>query len=268
MSIPTVLEKINARKREEVEERSKLTPLEILKNRIETAPPVRGFIHSLERKIAAGRPGIIGEIKRASPSRGIIREEFFPAEIAESYEAAGAACLSVLTDRDFFMGSEAFLKQARSACSLPVMRKDFLIDPYQIYEARDIGADCVLLIVASLAAEELFQLNDLAQSIGLDVLIEVHNGNELGVALKTDNHLIGINNRNLHNFETDLNTTIELLEQIPEDRLVVTESGLHHRPDVEIMREANVDCFLIGEACMGFDNPGDGLRELFVTLNQ
>lgn len=268
MSIPTVLEKINARKREEIEFRSQNLSIDTLKKRIEASSQLsdfrpRGFVQAIEQKIDAGLPAVISEIKKASPSKGVIREDFSPADIARSYEEAGAACLSVLTDKDFFMGSEEFLKQARSATKLPVIRKDFLIAPYQIYEARDIGADCVLLIVASLTSEELYALNDLAQSLGLDVLIEVHDEAELEIALKTDNRLIGINNRNLHNFETSLDTTIGLLEQIPSDRIVVTESGIHQRSDVAKMRQAKVNCFLVGEAFMRFENPGEGLRELF-----
>lgn len=260
---PTVLETINGRKREEIAERSQGLPIEQLKERVTDMPATRGFVNAMQHKIAAGLPAVISEIKKASPSKGVIRESFQPAEIARSYESAGAACLSVLTDRDFFMGSEAYLQQARGACQLPAIRKDFLIDPYQIYEARDIGADCVLLIVASLTPDQLFQLNELAQSIGLDVLIEVHDKEELDVALQTENQLIGINNRNLHNFETSLDTTLDLLDSIPDDRLVVTESGIHHREDVEKMRAAQVNSFLVGEAFMRFENPGDGLRELF-----
>ena len=263
MSIATVLEKINARKLEEIQERSQSVSLEMLKSRVADAPEPRGFVRAIDSKLNAGMPAVISEIKKASPSKGVIREDFVPADIAVSYEQAGAACLSVLTDRDFFMGAEEHLKQAREACSLPVIRKDFLIDPYQIYEARDIGADCVLLIVASLTPDQLYSMNDLAQSIGLDVLIEVHDARELDIALKTENRLIGINNRDLHNFETSLDTTIELLEKIPSNRILVTESGIHHRADVEKMRAAKVDCFLVGEAFMRRENPGDGLRELF-----
>jgi len=262
VSIPTVLEKINARKREEIEQRSQSVSIEVLKDRI-AARDTRGFVSAIQQKIDSGFPAVISEIKKASPSKGVIREDFSPVEIAKSYETAGAACLSVLTDRDFFMGSEEFLKQARSATNLPVIRKDFLIDPYQIYEARDIGADCVLLIVASLQPDQLYSLNDLAHSIGMDVLIEVHDAAELEIALGAGNRLIGINNRNLHNFETSLDTTLELLDRIPDDRLIVTESGIHHRSDVEKMRRANVSCFLVGEAFMRCENPGDGLRELF-----
>lgn len=263
MSTPTVLENINARKREEIAERCQQLPLDALKERIVDLPPARGFVEAMQAKVDAGLPAVISEIKKASPSKGVIREDFHPAEIARSYAEAGAACLSVLTDRDFFMGDEVYLQQARAACSLPAIRKDFLIDPYQIYEARYIGADSVLLIVASLSSDDLYELNALAQSIGLDVLIEVHNKEELDIALQTDNRLIGINNRNLHNFETSLDTTLNLLECIPDNRLVVTESGIHQRSDVERMREAGVNCFLVGEAFMRFERPGDGLNELF-----
>lgn len=259
----TVLDKINQRKHEEIAERSQIQSIDELKERAAGMPQTRGFVAAMQSKLDAGQAAVISEIKKASPSKGVIREDFQPADIACSYEAAGAACLSVLTDRDFFMGSEAYLQQARGACQLPVIRKDFIVDPYQVYEAKSIGADCVLLIVASLQPETLYQLNELAQSIGMDVLIEVHNRVELEIALQTDNRLIGINNRNLHNFETSLDTTINLLDAIPDDRLVVTESGIHTRTDVEKMQAAHVSCFLVGEAFMRFDNPGDGLRELF-----
>lgn len=268
-SMPTVLEKINSRKREEIAERSILMPLELIKERIQDAVSSshkpRGFVAAMQAKLDMGSPAVISEIKKASPSKGVIRESFHPKDIAISYESAGAACLSVLTDKDFFMGSEDYLKEARAACSLPVIRKDFLIDPYQIYEAKEMGADCVLLIVASLSASKLYALNNLAQSIGLDVLIEVHNAEELDIALKTDNRLIGINNRNLHNFETNLGATIELLDKIPNDRIVITESGIHTIKDVEKMRAANVNAFLVGEAFMRRENPGDGLKELFFS---
>lgn len=263
MPVPTILEKINTRKREEIEARSDRVSLEALMERISNLEPARGFVNAMASKVQENKPAVICEIKKASPSKGVIREDFLPAEIAKSYEEAGAACLSVLTDADFFMGSEEYLKQAREACALPVIRKDFLIDPYQIYEARDIGADCVLLIVASLTANELFSLNELAHKIGLDVLIEVHDEKELELALQTDNRLIGINNRNLHDFETSLETTISLLDKIPDDRLVVTESGIHETADVKKMRDAGVNCFLVGEAFMRRENPGDGLKELF-----
>lgn len=263
--VPTVLEKINARKREEIVQRSSELSLQALIERAQSADPVRGFVAAIQKKLDSGLPAVISEIKKASPSKGIIREDFHPAEIARSYERGGAACLSVLTDRDFFMGSEQYLQEARAACNLPVIRKDFLIDPYQIYETRAIGADCILLIVASMPAAQLFGLNELALSLGLDVLIEVHNAAELDIALQTDNQLIGINNRNLHNFETSLDTTLELLDRIPSDRLVVTESGIHESTDVAKMLEADVNCFLVGEAFMRREDPGHALRELFFS---
>lgn len=261
--IPTVLEKINTRKYEEITDRSSKVSIETLIERVSDAPETRGFVDAMMRKVVSGQPAVISEIKKASPSKGVIRQDFAPAEIAMSYEAAGAACLSVLTDKDFFMGSDEYLKEARAACGLPVIRKDFLVDPYQVYEARDIGADCILLIVASLSPDKLFSLNDLAQSIGLDVLIEVHDASELDIALQTDNKLIGINNRNLHNFETSLHTTLELLDSIPSERLVITESGIHQRADVDLMRAADVNAFLVGEAFMRCEDPGEGLRNLF-----
>lgn len=217
----------------------------------------------MEHRLTMGQAAVIAEIKKASPSKGIIRKDFYPAEIAKSYEAGGATCLSVLTDRDYFQGSEVYLQQARAACSLPVIRKDFLIDPYQIYEARVIGADCVLLIVASLEKSQLMDLNELALEIGLDVLIEVHDEAELDVALQTSNRLIGINNRNLHTFETNLDTTLKLLNKIDDQRIVVTESGILATQDVELMRSSGVNAFLVGEAFMRAEEPGESLRKLF-----
>lgn len=263
MSVPTILEKINARKQQEIAERSARVPLAELKAVLADQPDVRGFVQAMESRLNQGQSAIIAEIKKASPSKGVIRADFDPADIARSYAEAGAACLSVLTDRDFFQGSEENLQQARAACDLPVIRKDFLIDPYQIYEARAIGADCVLLIVASLEKQQLMQLNDLAGDIGLDVLIEVHNEAELEVALETDNRLIGINNRDLHTFETSLDTTLQLLDKIGDERIVVTESGILLPQDVASMRAAGVNAFLVGEAFMRSREPGEGLRKLF-----
>ena len=263
MSVPTILENINARKRQEIVERSSQTPLAEVKSRSEDQPEPRGFVQAMENRLALGQSAVIAEIKKASPSKGIIRKDFYPAEIAKSYASAGAACLSVLTDRDYFQGSEEYLQQARAACSLPVIRKDFLIDPYQIYEARAIGADCVLLIVASLEKSQLMDLNELALSIGLDVLIEVHDEAELEVALQTSNRLVGINNRNLHTFETSLDTTLQLLNKIDDERIVVTESGILAPQDVETMRAAGVNAFLVGETFMRAEDPGDSLKKLF-----
>ncbi len=260
---PDILKKIILRKGAEVADREGNISLAQLKASLGATLPVRGFVHALEQKIASGQAGVIAEVKKASPSKGIIREYFRPNEIARSYEAAGAACLSVLTDIDFFQGADAYLQEARAACSLPVIRKDFFIDPYQVYEARTLGADCILLIAACLSDEKMVELNTLAHELGMDVLIEVHDAEELERALPLNNRLIGINNRNLRSFETNLDTTIELLEQIPDDRIVVTESGIHTPEDVQRMRENGVHAFLVGEAFMRADDPGSKLSELF-----
>lgn len=260
---PTVLRKIIARKWEEIAERKAQVSLEQLKQRAAEQPQARGFVQAIENKIAQGKSGVIAEIKKASPSKGVIREHFVPAELAQSYEQGGAACLSVLTDVDFFQGADTYLQQARTAVSLPVIRKDFLVDEYQIYEARAMGADCVLLIVAALTAEKLTELNTLAHSIGLDVLVEVHDEAELDIALKLPNKLIGINNRNLHTFEVTLDTTYKLLNKIGSDRIVVTESGILAPADVQAMRDKNVHAFLVGEAFMRADEPGVALAEFF-----
>jgi indole-3-glycerol phosphate synthase len=217
----------------------------------------------MESKLAAGQSAVIAEIKKASPSKGVIREDFHPAEIAASYERGGAACLSVLTDADFFQGSEASLQQARAACLLPVIRKDFIVDPYQVYEARAIGADCILLIAAALNDADMASLNALALELGLDVLIEVHNAEELARTLPLGNRLIGINNRNLHTFETTLETTFNLLADIGDEFLVVTESSIHTTEDVAAMRSKGVNAFLVGEAFMRAEEPGEKLAELF-----
>jgi indole-3-glycerol phosphate synthase len=258
-----ILQTIVQRKREEIEQRARAVDIHELGRRAESASPVRGFIESIERNIAAGRSAVIAEIKKASPSKGLLRENFDPAAIAQSYEKHGAACLSVLTDRDFFQGSEAYLQQAREACALPVIRKDFIIDPYQVVEARAIDADCILLIVAALDDVALKQLLDLAHELRMDVLMEVHDETELERALASGARLLGINNRNLRTFETSLDTTLRMLERIPSDRIVVTESGIHTVADVQLMREHNVHAFLVGEAFMKADKPGEKLRELF-----
>jgi indole-3-glycerol phosphate synthase len=260
---PDILKKIVQRKLEEIAVRRGQTPLTKLLAAVADADPVRGFTDALTAKIAAGEAGVIAEIKRASPSKGILREDFQPAAIARSYATAGAACLSVLTDRDFFQGSDDYLQQARAACTLPVIRKDFMIDPYQVYEARVIGADCILLIVACLDDHQLRELNDLAHQLGMDVLIEVHDEVELARALRVSNRLIGINNRNLRNFQVSLDTTLRMLEQIPADRIVITESGILDRPDVALMRANGVHAFLVGEAFMRAPEPGAKLAELF-----
>ncbi|WP_288363089.1 indole-3-glycerol phosphate synthase TrpC [uncultured Spongiibacter sp.] len=263
MTTPTVLNRIIDRKFEEVAERSARRPIAQLQAEIASASQPRGFVAAMEAKLAAGQSAVIAEIKKASPSKGVIREDFHPAEIARSYEQGGAACLSVLTDADFFQGCEAYLQQAREACSLPVIRKDFIVDPYQVYEARAIAADCILLIAAALDDAQLAQLNALAHELGMDVLIEVHNAEELQRILPLGNRLVGINNRNLHNFETSLDNTFSLLAQIDENRIVVTESGIHSADDVAAMRQHNVDAFLVGEAFMRAAEPGEKLAELF-----
>lgn len=263
LNTPTILKKIIDRKREEVAERSANVAITTLKEQIKTASAPRGFVRAMEAKLAAGQSAVIAEIKKASPSKGVIREDFHPAEIAASYERGGAACLSVLTDADFFQGSEAYLQQARAACSLPVIRKDFIVDPYQVYEARAIGADCILLIAAALNDADMASLNALAVELGLDVLIEVHNAEELARTLPLGNRLIGINNRNLHTFEATLETTFNLLADIGDEFLVVTESSIHTSADVAAMRRKGVNAFLVGEAFMRVDEPGEKLAELF-----
>lgn len=224
---------------------------------------VRGFANSLRKQIAAGRAAVIAEIKKASPSKGVLRDDFQPAAIATSYQQHGAACLSVLTDVQFFQGAPEFLQQARAACTLPVLRKDFMIDPYQIYQARDWGADCILLIVAALDHGLMAELEACALELGMDVLVEVHNGAELDAALKLKTALLGINNRNLRTFEVSLNNTLTLLPRIPADKLVITESGILGRDDVQKMRDAQVHGFLVGEAFMRADDPGVALQQLF-----
>lgn len=260
---PTVLRKIIARKWEENSERKARVSIDALIEQAKTHFSPRGFVNAIETKIAQGKAGVIAEIKKASPSKGIIRENFDPVAIAQSYERGGAACLSVLTDKDFFQGSEEYLQAARSACSLPVIRKDFIVDEYQVYEACAIGADCILLIVAALDRDQLHKLNELAHNLGLDVLVEVHDAAELELALELPNKLIGINNRNLHTFDVTLDTTFNLLKQINDDRIVVTESGILVPQDVKIMREKNVNAFLIGEAFMRAPEPGDALADFF-----
>jgi indole-3-glycerol phosphate synthase len=260
---PDILKKIVARKAEEVSARRAERSIEALYASLDDADPPRGFVASMRQRVDAGSAAVIAEIKKASPSKGVLREDFRPADIARSYEQGGAACLSVLTDVDFFQGSDAFLQQARSACKLPVIRKDFIIDPYQVVEARAIGADCILLIAACLDDDRLVALNDRAHELGMDVLVEVHDGDELDRLLRLDNVLVGINNRNLRTFEVSLQTTIDLLPRIPEGRLVVTESGILGRDDVRVMREHGVNAFLVGEAFMRADEPGARLAELF-----
>lgn len=261
--VPTVLEKIIARKHEEVSERRARVGLDELERLAAAADPVRGFARSLQEQARNKQPAVIAEVKKASPSKGVLREDFVPADIARSYEAGGATCLSVLTDIDFFQGADAYLEQARAACTLPVIRKDFMVDPYQVVEARALGADCILLIVAALEDAQMAELADAAKDQGLDVLVEVHDGAELDRALRLETPLLGINNRNLHTFELSLDTTLDLLPRVPRDRLVVTESGILHRADVELMEINEVYAFLVGEAFMRAEEPGVELQRLF-----
>ena len=258
-----ILKTILQRKTEEISERSAKVSMQEMSKRAQAADPVRGFITAIEQRIANHQSAVIAEIKKASPSKGVLREDFNPAAIAKSYQQHGAACLSVLTDRDFFQGDEDFLLQARRACALPVIRKDFIIDPYQVYEARAINADCILLIVAALDDVALKDLLDQAHELQMDVLMEVHDEAELERALATGARLVGINNRNLRTFETSLSTTIDMLDRIPGDRIVVTESGIHTAKDVQLMRDHDVYTFLVGEAFMKADDPGEKLAELF-----
>jgi indole-3-glycerol phosphate synthase len=257
-----ILERIIAVKREEVRAAELSAPLEEL--RLEaSARDLRDFVGALRAKHATGHAAVIAEVKKASPSKGVLREHFAPAEIARSYQAGGAACLSVLTDVQFFQGSAAYLEEARAACDLPVLRKDFIVDPYQIVEARAMGADAILLIAAALSLTQMQELEAFAHSLGLAVLVEVHNRQELTQALTLKTPLIGINNRNLRTFETSLETTLGMLDALPDDRIVVTESGILARADVERMRASDVHTFLVGEAFMRADDPGAALSQMF-----
>jgi indole-3-glycerol phosphate synthase len=258
-----ILATILARKAEEVSERSARLPLRELSARVADAPETRGFADALHRKIAAGDAAVIAEVKKASPSKGVIRPDFHPAEIARSYERGGAACLSVLTDVDFFQGSDAYLREARAACSLPVLRKDFVIDAWQVYEARALGADCILLIVAALGDAALAELSGLAMDLGMDVLVEVHDIDELERALQVPVPLVGVNNRNLRTFDVSLDTTSALKTAVPPDRLLVTESGIHTPADVARMRLEGVNAFLVGESFLRAPDPGAELQRLF-----
>lgn len=260
---PDILKKIIKRKQEEIAERLKNRSLVQVINAAKEASQPRGFVASMQSCLNNGQSAVIAEIKKASPSKGVIREDFIPEDIAKSYENGGASCLSILTDIDFFQGADEYLMEARAACSLPVIRKDFIIDPYQVYEARAMGADCILLIVAVLDNMKLNQLYSLATALGMDVLIEVHDEEELLRSLPLGATLVGINNRNLRTFETSLHTTIDLLSQIPDDRIVVTESGIHYQDDITLMRENDVNAFLVGEAFMRAESPGDELKKLF-----
>lgn len=263
-----ILQRILDRKAEEIAERTARVSLDALRARLADAPPTRGFVAAVEAKRAAGKSAVIAEVKKASPSKGVIREDFDPAAIARSYEAGDAACLSVLTDVDFFQGADAYLQQARAACSLPVLRKDFTVDAYQIVEARVLGADCILLIVAALDDAQLSLLYREAMTIGLDVLVEVHDADELDRALKLPAiegrlPLIGVNNRNLRTFEVSLATTLSLKSAMPAGRVLVTESGIATIDDVATMRAAGIDTFLVGESFMRDPDPGAALQRLF-----
>jgi indole-3-glycerol phosphate synthase len=258
-----ILDKIVAVKREEVAAARRKVPLEAMRADAQSRVLTRDFVGALRSRIAAGRPAVIAEVKKASPSKGVLREDFIPADIAQSYAEHGAACLSVLTDRQFFQGQPDFLKQARASCDLPVLRKDFVVDPYQVYESRAMGADCVLLIAACLDDAQMAELEAIALGLDMAVLVEVHDGAELQRALKLRTPLIGINNRNLRTFEVSLDTTLGLLADVPQGRLLVTESGILARPDVDRMRAAGVHAFLVGEAFMRAPDPGAALAALF-----
>ena len=258
-----ILEQILATKGQEIQHRQAQVPLAELKQRVLEAPKTKGFVSALQQRASQQQAGIIAEIKKASPSKGVIRADFDPVAIAQSYASAGATCLSVLTDEQYFQGHDDYLVQVGQAVTLPLLRKDFTIDDYQVYEARAMGADCILLIVSALSAGQLHQLHELATSLDLDVLIEVHDAAELTTALALEPKLIGINNRNLKTFSTDLKTTINLLPQIPSGVTVVTESGISQIEDVQLMQQHEVFCFLVGEAFMRADNPGDELSKLF-----
>ena len=261
-NIPDILETILARKTEEVSVRRAACSLHDIKQQAVDCPPQRGFTNAIRHTIASNKVAVIAELKKASPSRGVIRADFQPEQIARSFADAGATCLSVLTDIDFFQGADAYLQQARAVCNLPILRKDFMIEPYQVYETKVIGGDCILLIAAALSDMQMQELAGVAAELGLDVLVEVHDREELerGMMLRTP--LIGINNRNLHTFETDLDTTIGLLPDVFPDRTVVTESGIHCRKDIVRMRKHGVHAFLIGEGFMHAPDPGARLKEL------
>lgn len=257
-----VLDRIIATKVEEVAAGKQLSPQQELAAQIKDMPACRGFIASIQRKLQANQAAVIAEVKKASPSKGVIREHFVPKELAQSYEQGGAACLSVLTDRDYFQGHDDYLLQARSAVKLPVLRKDFMVDPWHIYHSRALGADCILLIVAALADPMLSELTELSHELGLDVLMEVHDEAEMERALKTPARLIGINNRNLKTFETSLTTSERLAKMVTGDRIVVSESGIHKSEDITFLQNNDINTFLIGESFMRHDDPGAQLQRL------
>lgn len=258
-----ILQRIVATKREEIAQAQKGKPLDVVRADAESRLLTRDFTGALRRRIAVGQAAVIAEIKKASPSKGVLREDFIPADIAQSYAEHGAACLSVLTDRQYFQGCADFLKQARASCDLPVLRKDFMVDPWQIYEARAMGADAILLIAAALDLAQMREMEGVAQALGMAVLVEVHDAAELALALQLETPLLGINNRNLRSFEVSLQTTLDLLGPIPADRIVVTESGILTPEHVALMRAHDVNAFLVGEAFMRVEDPGAGLRALF-----
>ena len=258
-----ILKKILARKQQEITDRKSNKSQQQLEAELSGSSPVRGFVQALKSKLDNHQSAVIAEIKKASPSKGVIREDFDPPAIARSYERGGAACLSLLTDIDFFQGSDEYLMAARAACQLPVIRKDFIIDPYQVIEARAMGADCILLIVSALEQPQLIDLYQQAISLGMDVLVEVHDEAEMTRALELDLPMVGINNRNLNTFETSLYTTVQMLHMVPDKCFVVTESGIHSKQDVRFMRDHHVGAFLVGEAFMRAPDPGQSLAELF-----
>ena len=265
MAKPTILEQILADKTVEVAAAKAARSLGALEADLKQADAVRGFARAMRDRINQRQSAVIAEIKRASPSKGLIREDFEPARHARDYAEHGATCLSILTDKKYFQGADEYMQQARAACSLPVIRKDFMIDPYQIAESRALGADCILLIVAALAPSQLHELADYAREISLDVLVEVHNHAELELALELETDLLGINNRDLHSFTTSLDTTLDLAKHIYEGKLIITESGTHEKADVELMHANNIYGFLVGESFMRAPQPGEKLKELFFT---
>jgi indole-3-glycerol phosphate synthase len=260
---PDILKTILAKKAEEVASRKQSMSIANLEDITDGVERPRGFYNAVQNKVLAKKPAIIAEIKKASPSKGVIREDFQPIAIGQDYAMNGATCLSVLTDKEFFQGSEAYLQMVRELCPLPVLRKDFMVDPYQIYEARALGADCILLIVAALEDSQMRELSDTAVKLGMDVLVEVHDAEELQRALTLDTKLIGINNRNLRNFETSLQTTLDLKANIPSDRIIITESGIHTHEDIKLMLDNDIYAFLVGEVFMRAKSPGQTMRELF-----
>jgi indole-3-glycerol phosphate synthase len=258
-----ILQKILSVKAEEIAAAQKEKSIDAIRREAEAMAKPRDFADALRSKVAQGNAAVIAEVKKASPSKGVLREHFVPSEIAKSYAQHGAACLSVLTDRQFFQGASEYLVEARAACDLPVLRKDFMMDEYQVYEARAMGADCILLIVAALPLAKMKELEAIAHQLGMAVLVEVHDRAELDLSLQLNTPLVGINNRNLRTFATDLNTTLELIRDIPNARHIITESGILAKADVALMREHHVNTFLVGEAFMRAENPGQALHELF-----